>query len=1136
MCIESSSRATRYRWIGLIALMFLIVMGVQAQTITTGEITGTITDSTGAVVPNVTVTVKEINTGDVRTARSEGTGLYRLSLLKPGTYELRSAAPGLQAVVLTDVAVAVGRAVTLNLVLRPETSKEVVTVTDAAPLLQTENANMASSFSRKQVDLLPTPGGDITTVAFTVPGVVVSTGAGYGNFSSNGLPGTSNLFTTNGNDNMDPYLNLNNSGASNLTLGSNEVQEASVVQNGYSVQYGRQAGAQVNFITKSGTNAFHGNLLYNYNGSVMNANDFFANASDTPRGRAVSNQYGASLGGRIKRDKIFFFADTEGLRYVMPTSGVVSIPSQALQSYVLKTVSSSQAPLYQKAFALYNNAPGANRGVAVTNGDGILQDSNGAMGCGTLAGTPTGVGNGVFGENVSCANAFGTNVSNQNSEWLLSSRVDYNISDSHKIYFRFKTDHGLQPTNTDPLSPALNAVSNQPAYEGQVTYTSILSPRLVNNLIGSSSWYSATFGPADLKSALSAFPQQWQFFEGGANGTGSLTQVGLSNDTYPQGRRVGQLQIVDDLTYTSGKHTIKAGLNYRYNRVTDTGNQRLVYGGRYRFFGLDEFANGAIDPASGSTYAQRFTPYPVVHIRLSNAGFYLQDEWAATPQLKVTAGIRLDHTGNPGCTDNCFARMTQPFATVNKGSSLAYNQTIQTGLGNAFYDIQAISAQPRLGVVYNPTWAKDTVFRGGVGLFSDLFPATIAGGIFGNSPNVFTPSLRTGTVNTGGAGSAPAIAIATGTAFQNGFSNGATLSQLQASLAPVTFTPPAYSTLPSSVKMPTYVEWSFEVERQFGARNVLTLRYSGNHGYDEFLRNANVNGNYSASAYPSGFGGLPAAAPDPRFRIITDLTNNGWSNYHGMSLSYRRGMAYGITGQFSYTWSHSLDTISNGGLGEYFSAQDSLTSQIDPLNVRRLNYSNSDYDIRHTVTADFLWEIPAKFQQKALQNILGGWSLGTKWYARTSTPFSVYNSSLAGRVSAALGGTILAELAGPVQTSCTSAAVDTACFTAKSFQTTASQKTFGNLPRNSFRGPGYFDADMSIYKAIKFAERATLTLGGSAYNMFNHPNFANPDQNVAAGGLGLISSTVTPPASPYGSFQGSAVSGRVIVLTGKFSF
>ena len=1114
----------------LMLALFAVAPAVVAQTITTGDVTGTVTDSSGAVVPGAKVVLKSLDTGESRTVDSSGEGQYRFTFLKPGVYQISSNTAGLKSD-LNRVNVSVGQVTSVDLVLKPEEAKEIVNVTEAAPLLQTDNANLASTFSTKQLDMLPAPGGDITTAAFTVPGVVVSTGGGYGNFSSHGLPGTSNLYTINGIDNMDPYLNLNNSGASNLTLGQGEVLETTIVQNAYSGNFGRQAGAQVNTITKSGTNAFHGLLLYTYNGSFMNANDWFNNANGVDRSRAISNEYAANFGGPVKKDKLFFFVDTEGLRYTLPSAGFAAIPSQALQNFILKTIPSSQAPLYQKAFALYNSAPGVGRAVPVTNGDGNLQDSNGALGCGALAGTPTGVGNGVFGTNVSCANAFGTNVSNQNTEWLLSVRGDYNINDRQKLFIRFKTDHGLQPTSTDPINPIFNAISNQPQYEGDIDHTWVISPRAVNKVTASVNYYSAIFGPANLQATLNAFPTELVIADGGPNAVGGFSTLGNANTTFPQGRRVGQFQLIDDFSYIVGRHTLKFGVNYKYNRVTDTGNNTLVAGGDFVFAGLDEFAAGIIDPTTGSSYRQRYTTSPNNYLRLYNIGAYMQDEWAVMPNLKIMAALRLDRTGNPYCQNHCFSRFVTPFEQLSHGSSIPYNQSIQNGLSEAFYNTEAVVPQPRVGVTYNPGWSKNTVIRGGVGIFADLFPSYLAGTLFSNAPNSFIPTVRTGTFALSGAGSAVAIANATGAAFQNGFRNGATLSQLQAALAPVTFTPPAFFSIPTTFDTNKFLEWSFEVQQQVAQKNIFTISYVGNHGYDLQNRNLKVNGNAA-----NGFGGLPTTAPDPRFRIVTALTNAGWSNYDGLSVSYRRAFGFGFQGQVAYTWSHALDTISQGGLTLVFSG-DSLTSQNDPFNVRRLNYSNADYDIRHNLVSDFVWDIPFKSSNKAMNYVIGGWTLANKMYIRSGTPFSVINSRIAGRLSPSVGGNVLAQLLNPnVQTVCGHSAVDTPCFSASSFATTTSQTSFGNLPRNAFRAPGYADLDTSLYKTIPFGERVKFLFGASAFNLLNHPNFASPAGNTAVGGLGLISSTVAAPTSPYGSFQGSAVSGRVLVLTGRFTF
>src|SRR5262249_34709924 len=278
--------------------------------------------------------------------------------------------------------VSVGQITTTNLKLELGATSEVLEVTGAPPLVETENANLATTYSSAQLSQLPTPGGDVTSYAYSAPGITLNSAAGFGNFSSYGLPSTSNLFTTSGNDNMDPYLNLNNSGASNLSLGANELDQISVVQNGYTAQYGRQAGAQVNAATKSGTNSLHGNASYWWNGSKLNANDWFSNNSGAPKPFANNNQWAASIGGPIIKNKLFFFADQEGLRFVLPgVSGFNYLPTSQFANYVLANVDTTtpgSLAFYQNIFNLYAGAPDASRAIPISGAD----DSSGALGCG----------------------------------------------------------------------------------------------------------------------------------------------------------------------------------------------------------------------------------------------------------------------------------------------------------------------------------------------------------------------------------------------------------------------------------------------------------------------------------------------------------------------------------------------------------------------------------------------------------------------------------------------------------------------------------------------------------------------------------------------------------------------------------
>ncbi|MGA3209812.1 MAG: carboxypeptidase-like regulatory domain-containing protein, partial [Terriglobales bacterium] len=240
----------------LVALL-LVVSAAQlfAQSSTSGDVAGVVTDPTGAVVPGATVTLSSAAKGTSRTTTTTSTGAYRFSLIQPGDYIVTVTAPKF-ATTEARVSIAVGSAATQDIKLAVASGATTVEVTAAAPLINTESADNSSTFEQKQIENLPNGGSDLTYIAQTAPGVVMNTGSGYGNFTANGLPATSNVFTVDGNNQMDPFLNLNNSGPTNLMLGKNSIAEASVVTNAYSGEYGQQAGAQVNYVSKGGTNQY----------------------------------------------------------------------------------------------------------------------------------------------------------------------------------------------------------------------------------------------------------------------------------------------------------------------------------------------------------------------------------------------------------------------------------------------------------------------------------------------------------------------------------------------------------------------------------------------------------------------------------------------------------------------------------------------------------------------------------------------------------------------------------------------------------------------------------------------------------------------------------------------------------------
>jgi hypothetical protein len=488
------------------------VENTTAQTTNSGALTGIITDPSKAIVPEAVVRLRDVSKGTTQTTKTDREGVYRFFFLAPSRYTVTVTHDGFQKATRT-LEVLLGPPVSFNVTLEIVKENMTVKVTGEAPLIQAENGDVSTTMGLLQVSQLPNPGNDLTYIAQTTPGAIMNTdtiGVFYlGNFSILGMPGTSNLFTINGMNSNNTLKNTNNSGALGMMLGQNEVQEATVVSNGYSAQFGDAAGASVNYLTKSGGNAFHGNAAYYWNGSALNANDWIDNAQGNPRPFYIANQWAGSLSGTIKKDKLFFFFDTEGMRLVLPFSNAVVLPSAKFEFATMANIDSVFGPMseshkfYQQAFSLYNNTPGAN---AAAPGNFNPQD---LTGCNGWKG-PQGLGT-----TEACAVHFQKNVGKPSSESIVSGRLDWNLRVNDRVFLLLQYDHGNRVEYVDPINSVFNVYTHQPWWQGQLSETHTIGPSAANQILLAGTYINRTSSVANPAQTQAVFPTVLNWFSAG---------------------------------------------------------------------------------------------------------------------------------------------------------------------------------------------------------------------------------------------------------------------------------------------------------------------------------------------------------------------------------------------------------------------------------------------------------------------------------------------------------------------------------------------------------------------------------------------------------------------------------------------
>jgi hypothetical protein len=1061
----------------------------------------------------------------MQTQTANNDGQYRFSLVPPGTYTVTVSAAGFQNAERTGVVVAAGQPAIVDFQLNVASATTTVQVSESAAVVQSENADVSTTYNAQTIQNMPNPGGDLTYIAQTAPGVVMNTQGGYGNFSADGMPATSNLFSINGANFNDPYLNLNNSGASNLMLGFNDIGEANVIQNAYSAQYGQYAGAQMTMQTKSGTNAFHGDAIYMWNGRAVNANDFIDNLSGNGRPFLNFNQWATGAQGPIIKNRTFFDADYEGTRVVLPTAPVtVKIPSPQFQAATLANLAvngnSAEIPFYKQIFAIENGAAGAASATPVPGG------------CGSFT---------LLGSGVPCTLEFRTSPPNTEKEYQYAIRVDHNFSDKDHGYVRVWRDNGFQPTYTDYFNPVFNAQSLQPQMAAQASESHTFGATAVNQFNASAWFYAAAFNPTNLSGALAALPTV-------VSVSGSpISRIGGENYFFPQGRRVFQYQVIDDFSKTYGRHTFRLGVSWLHDSVTELGLSEYTHG-LITVGSLTQFYNGG---GATSQIIERFPTSTEEPILFNTFGGYAADDWRVSDRLTLSLNLRLENYANPVCAHNCFARLASQFTGYPVSPSTPYNQSILYNQHNAFPNTQTVVWEPRIGVAWKPNASDKTVIRAGAGVFADELPGSLAQSAALQTPNVNRFTIKGNQTSSGFGAIAPGVpnslftaASQANAALVSGFTSGGTYTSIKAAVP--AFVAPNFTAYPSTFKQPTYYKWNFELQHELGAKMLVSLNYQGMHGDFIPIADNGLNAYCTLANCPGGFAGLPTSAPDPRFGTVTQYLDAGYSNYNGLVASIQRRMSASLTFNLNYTWSHAQDVASNGGLEPVNEGEaGSVLSPQNPYNIRA-NYASSDLDVRHYVS--FGWVATDVFSHGMhwgpAHRIFGGWTLSGNVFYRTGLPYSVIDTGVSSLLNN-YGGTIFAT---PVRgatfnVSCGEGAVTdvngnvkTPCLGASQFQPSGSIFAFGTAGRNAFRGPSFFDMDLALMKDVKIAERMTFSFGAQAFNAFNHPNFDQPINDLGNPSFVQIQSQVGPPTSILGSFVGGSNSPRFLEIRGILRF
>jgi len=1127
----------------LIAGALLSAGLASAQTQSTGAISGRLTDVAGLVIANATVTLTSKATGIQANATTDQTGNYRFNLLPPGAYQLRFSAPGFKTGVPDDVKVTVTETSTVNLALSPGAQQETVEVSASGEVLQTENATLGTTVQGNTIQSLPLTERNYTQILTLSPGVAGNVndasqlGRGTIDVYVNGASNISNNFIMAGAD-------INNFGSGRggdfVQQGGipipnpDAIEEFKIQTTMYDAGFGRDAGANVEVITKSGSNQFHGAAWEFFRNNKLNANDTFLSAQGLPRPDMKQNQFGGAIGGPIKKDKIFFFGSYQGTRQINGLS------SSSFSSNTLPAITNNRSAA--AIGSIFCNQPTAYGGTQVScNGSNInpvalallnMKNSSG----GYLIPTPN---------TVTAGTAFGFSsysIPGTFTEDEVLVNTDYQISEKHRLSQRFfySRDPQLDPfSSCSPGCPPGFALKTQFTNDiGLLRLTSTLTPHFLNEalvaFVRNTGVLQSQTKISD--SSLGITPGDPGFpYLPVTEISGLFSLSGGFNDFSDS--VVNTYQAGDQVSWSHGRHNLRAGFEFERQQFdfADDGPRR----GEIEFLTFSDFLLGQSGTQNGSGNSNIFLSYGFAgdltkYFRAYDMSTFLQDDYKIRPNLTLNFGVRWELNSNIGealgklssAFPNLLAATPATAAGTYAGFVVASNfpGTLPTGVtrlsGHSVTsnDLPMHNFGPRFGFAWTPTVSSKTAVRGGYGVYYTRPNGNSTLQVLTGPPFVAIRALS-------GAGNSAAT-------FQDPYNPAP---------APGSFplrTPTSELSadiIAKNYDSPMTQQYNLDVQRQLSPSTVFDLAYVGTRG-TRLLEGRNINEALLASPGAPINGITTNTVANASARVpytgfspggLTRIESYGFSMYNSMQVNVRRQMSRGVLLQAAYTWGKAMTDVQGQGYNATFEGGSGDSNNSDDRHQR---WGPAAFDRTNRVALAYRWELPLLQQGNTMvRQAVNGWAVsgvttiqsGDRLTITDSLGGSIYGSVSTSRAQLCPGiGNGQIETRGGIHSRLNNYFNSAAFCPAPALD---GGTDYGDSSTGVVRGPYQNNTDLTVSRIFKLGgENRTLDFRGEFFNAFNHPQYADP--LVAYGTPG------------FGTIQNTSVAPRIIQFAAKIQF